>query len=96
MKTEFHILFGLFGSSLALTQQQINWTYTQGRQMGYAQDSGSYLTYINSIGNCSFTLGVNTLYIYKLVPDDKEPLYHTYRGAGFCLQRVLSYRKASI
>lgn len=75
---------GYSGSSLALTQQQINWTYTQGAANGGTlRTAGSYLTYINGIGNCSFTLGVNeyTIYIYKLVPDDKEPLYHTYRGA---------------
>ena len=75
---------GNTASTLTMQQQQINWTYTQGAaEGGTLKNLSSYLTYIYNTGNCSFTLGPNeyTVYIYKLVPDDKEPEYHTYRGA---------------
>lgn len=75
---------GYSGSTLALTQQQSMWTYTQNTGAGGTLGIiSSYLTYIYNPGGSGFTLAVNpyTVYIYKLVPDDTEPDYNTYQGA---------------
>ncbi|OQB53587.1 MAG: hypothetical protein BWX97_00300 [Firmicutes bacterium ADurb.Bin146] len=75
---------GYSGSTLALTQQQNMWTYTQNAGAGGTLGIiSNYLTYIYNPGGSGFTLAPNpyTIYLYKLVPDDTEPDYNTYQGA---------------
>ncbi|HPB17137.1 MAG TPA: hypothetical protein PK870_05755, partial [Clostridia bacterium] len=75
---------GYSGNSLALSQQQNIWTYTQNAGAGGTLGIiSNYLTYIYNPGGSGFTLAPNpyTIYLYKLVPDDTEPDYNTYQGA---------------